>query len=80
MTYRIEMEDASRYLPHNPIGREYEHFVFKGTEKNIFSGKEQPRLVFSGTRKECLAYVARRENEEEVRKDEIMSEFNRTRR
>jgi hypothetical protein len=76
MTYRIEMEDASRYLPHDPTGREYQHYVYRGTEKNIFTGQEQPRLVFSGSRSECLAYV----NAQEARRDAEMSKFNRTRR
>ena len=47
MTYNIIMEDATRYLPHNPRGLEYQHFVYG------------PRgLAFSGTRAECVSWVA----------------------
>lgn len=47
MTYKIIMEDATRYLPHDPTGRDYQHFVYgpKG-------------LAFSGTRPECEAWIA----------------------
>jgi hypothetical protein len=57
--FTIRMEDATRYLPHDPRGRAYQHFVFSGTERNVFSGEEQPRLVFSGTRDECENFVRR---------------------
>jgi len=60
-TYTIRMEDATRYLPHDPRGRAYLHYVFNGTEQNVFTNKVQPRLVFSGTRDECEAFVKRME-------------------
>ena len=47
MTYKIVAEDATRYLPHNPLGIEYQHFVYG------------PRgLAFSGSRAECMSWVA----------------------
>jgi hypothetical protein len=57
--YVIEQEDASRYLPHNPLGVEYEHRVYHGHERHIFTGERQRRLVFSGSRADCEAFVRR---------------------
>jgi hypothetical protein len=58
MAFVIEQEDATRYLPHDPTGRVYEHRVYCGTEPHPITGREQRRLVFSGTRADCEAYVA----------------------
>ena len=51
MTYQIVMEDAGQYLPHDPTGVEYRYYVYR-----------DKRLVFSGARDECAAYVSRRIN------------------
>lgn len=59
--FRIVQEDATRYLPHDPTGRCYEHFVYRDDllDRNPFTGKMQPRLVLSGTRADCDAFVTR---------------------
>lgn len=57
--YVVVMEDAGRYLPHSPIGREYLHFVIKGTSACPITGQERPNVVFSGTKAECEDFVAR---------------------
>jgi hypothetical protein len=61
MIYEIVMEDAGRYLPHSPIGREYLHYVIKGTSPHPITGKQRPNTVFSGTRSECEDFVKRME-------------------
>jgi hypothetical protein len=58
--YRIVMEDATRYLPHDPTGRCYQHFVYSDKMvPHALTGKLQPDLVFSGSRSECEAFVER---------------------
>ena len=57
--FRIEMEDATRYLPHSPSNCCYQYFVYRGTELHPITGKEQPRLVYSGTKDECERFVSR---------------------
>jgi hypothetical protein len=58
-SYRIMMEDAGRYLPHDPTGCEYQHYVY-GDQMvpHPLTGQPQPELVFSGTRAECETFVA----------------------
>jgi hypothetical protein len=58
--YEIEQEDATRFLPHNPIGRVYEHYVYHGMTVHPITREPQRQLVFSGTKDECEAFVARR--------------------
>jgi len=58
--YVVVMEDAGRYLPHSPIGREYLHYVMKGMTKNPITGQLRPHVVFTGTKAECEAFVAAR--------------------
>ena len=61
MTYVIEMEDVTVYLPHSPIGVEYTHYVYSGrTAPHPITGIPQRELIFVGTRDECETYVARR--------------------
>jgi hypothetical protein len=55
----IEQEDATRYLPHNPTGIEYAHYVYHGEEHHPITGQLQRKLVFSGSRAECEAFVDR---------------------
>lgn len=58
--YRIVQEDATRYLPHDPTGRHYQHFVYNDqTTWNPITRSYVPTLVFSGTRAECEAFVER---------------------
>lgn len=59
--YVVIMEDAGRYLPHSPIGREYLHYVLKGTRPHPLTGQESPNVVYSGTRAECEDFVRRME-------------------
>jgi hypothetical protein len=56
----MEMEDATRYLPHNPIGRNYQWFVYDGTSRFVsLVGRAIRNVVFTGSREECEAFIAR---------------------
>jgi hypothetical protein len=60
--FQIIQEDATRYLPHNPTGIEYEHRVYStASDWNPITRQYQRRLVFTGSRAECESYVERRE-------------------
>jgi len=48
--YRMVCEDATKYLPHDPTGIEYTHYVYNGEW-----------VTFTGTRKECEQWVLARQ-------------------
>lgn len=61
--YMIECEDATRYLPHDPTGVQYQHFVYdlSRTDRHPITGTPQRYLAYSGTRDQCEAFVANAE-------------------
>jgi len=63
LAYRMIMEDATRYLPHDPTGREYVWYVYDTTKTGPFGGE---LLVYSGTREECQTWIARVSGQQEL--------------
>ena len=49
--FEMKMEDATRYLPHDPTGRAYEWYVID--RERIDGLTKQPTLVMIGSKEDC---------------------------
>jgi hypothetical protein len=59
--FTIIQEDATRFMPHDPTGVEYEHFVYAEMgHKHPLTGAPQKTLVCRGTKAACEAFISLR--------------------